>query len=241
MAINNVEVRFYWADSSGGIPPAAWNLIGTLTLHSIAANSNVVAGPISWTPQPTPAHQCLLVIANGGDGITVDNEPDPIVYPFNVRWENCISMKNVIVITVKKGSSAAIDFEVTNIKPEPAEIDLHIEEIRKGLTVKTSLDMRIPEVIKSEKYESVDAIINEFKRIQLQPKESRKIGLQIHVPENAKPGEEYTYNMVQEIDGEVTGGVTYIVKVAEEEINKRQKAAVILAILIILLLIIWLL
>lgn len=226
MAINNVEVRFYWADSSGGIPPAAWNLIGTLTLHSIAANSNVVAGPISWTPQPTPAHQCLLVIANGGDGITVDNEPDPIVYPFNVRWENCISMKNVIVITVKKGSSAAIDFEVTNIKPEPAEIDLHIEEIRKGLTVKTSLDRRIPEVIKSEKYESVDAIINEFKRIQLQPKESRKIGLQIHVPENAKPGEEYTYNMVQEIDGEVTGGVTYIVKVAEEEISKRQKAAV---------------
>lgn len=242
VAINSVEVRFYWADPSGGIPAAAWNLIGTYTIPSIAANSDAVAGPVSWTPQPTPAHQCLLVIANGGDGITVDNEPDPIVYPFDVRWENCISMKNVTVITVKKGSSADVDFKVTNIKLEPAIIDLHIEEIRKGIAGKAGLDVRLPEDIKSEKYESEGATIHEFKGIQLQPEESRKIDLQIHVPEDAKPGEEYTYNAVQRIDGEVTGGVTYIIKVAEEETSGRQKAAaVILAILLIILLIIWLL
>lgn len=95
VVINNVEVRFYWADPAGGIPPSDWNLIGTFTIPSISANSQAEAGPVSWTPQSVPETQCLLVIANGGDSIIDDYEPDPIVYPFDVRWENGIAMKIV--------------------------------------------------------------------------------------------------------------------------------------------------
>ncbi|MHA2394175.1 MAG: hypothetical protein ACXAEX_19750 [Promethearchaeota archaeon] len=55
---------------------------------------------MSWVPARLPQHQCLLVIANGGDSIVITGEPDPIVYPFNVRWENSVGMKNVFVTNV---------------------------------------------------------------------------------------------------------------------------------------------
>lgn len=108
--ISNVEIRFYWADPSGGIPPSDWNLIGTYVIANLNALSDITTGPVTWIPERTPQHQCLLVIANGGDSIVVSGEPDPIVYPFNVRWENSIGMKNVFVINLSSLRPLVVSF-----------------------------------------------------------------------------------------------------------------------------------
>ncbi len=98
-SITNVQIRFYWGDPTGDIPASDWNLIGTFTILNLAGNSTVVAGPVTWVPLGGSTQQCLFVIAVGGDDILDSSEPDPIVYPFNVRWENCIGMRNVTVIS----------------------------------------------------------------------------------------------------------------------------------------------
>lgn len=121
VAISNIETRFYWADPSGGFSPSDWNLIGTITLPSIAANSEAIAGPVSWTPQPAPTDPCLLVIANGGDGIIDNYEPDPIVYPFNVRWENCIALKIVHLLRDPIDIEMVMDVSNSMNSPSPSD------------------------------------------------------------------------------------------------------------------------
>lgn len=223
-AISNTEIRFYWADPSGGIPPSAWNLIGTFPIAFLAANSDVLAGPVSWTPQATPEHQCLLVIANGGDGVAADNEPDPIVYTFDVRWENCIGMRNVFVETKTMGSSFSVDFKITNIKLEPAVLNIVVEEIGEGIEgpkqrkgPERELGIQLIQDIEFEQFKSEGALICQFRGIELKPEESRELEFKITIPPDAKPGDEYVYHMIQKIDDEVTGGVTYIVRVVEEK------------------------
>ncbi len=217
--ISNTEIRFYWADPSGGIPPSAWNLIGTFTIISLAQNSSFVAGPVNWTPQATPEHQCLLIIANGGDGVAADYEPDPIVYSFDVEWENCIGMKNVFVKTKTKGSSFSVDFKITNTKRKRGVANIVIKEIGEGIgkPLRRESSIQSTQDIKFEQYQSEGALIRQSKGIELKSGESRKLTFKITVPPNAKPGAEYTYHMIQKLDGEVTGGITYIVKVVEEK------------------------
>lgn len=121
--IDNVEVRFYWADPSVALMPSDWNLIAAVAIPTIAANSETVSGPVLWTPQSLPEDQCLLVIANGGDSIIADSEPDPIVYPFDVRWENCITMKNLVVQFIRDPVDLEMIMDVSDSMNSPSPSD----------------------------------------------------------------------------------------------------------------------
>lgn len=244
--ISNVEVRFYWADPAGGIPPADWNLIGTDTIANLAANSDSVAGPVSWVPQPVPSHQCLLVIVHGGDGILETSGPDPIVYSFDVYWDRRIGMKNVTVIEVKAGKSTFIPFKIKNLFREPKKIDISIKAVYKDLheykailkepwynTLRRivylplfrpvwhrgilanglKVDVQIPANLRFKELETQQRHIQHLKAIRLEGNESKKVGFRIKVPSRAKPGTRYTYDVTQRIDGQITGGCTYIIKV----------------------------
>lgn len=226
VTISNTEIRFYWADPSGGIPPSAWNLIGSVTIPTIAANTDVVAGPVSWIPQAAPEHQCLLVIANGGDSVTADVEPDPIVYSFNVRWENCIGMRNVFVITLYKESTTSVDFTITNPTHELGVVDVVIQEVREiegpeqKIVPGEYIDIQLIQDTQFEQYKSKGILVHQFGGIELKSEESRKLTFKITVPPDAKPGTEYTFHAIQKLNGEVTGGVTYVVKVAEDDTSR---------------------
>lgn len=116
-----VRVRYYWADPHAGFAPSNWQLIPGTAGHpnptntfTVPANSSVQAPYIEWTPAPVPgvanpAHQCLLAIAFYNDDPTDSDNPNPLVYPFSIRWENNIAARNVHVIYVAAGSFAQLD------------------------------------------------------------------------------------------------------------------------------------
>ena len=112
LPVENLYVRYYWADPAAGLPPSSWHLIpGTLGHPNpagpiiIPGYSSIEAPYVEWTPTITPAHQCLLAIAYINDDPRDSDNRDPLVYPFDIPWDNNIAQRNVHVIESKSGSS----------------------------------------------------------------------------------------------------------------------------------------
>lgn len=123
-AITNACVRYYWANPYAGFAPSNWQLISGTDGHpnpthafTVPAGSSVQAPYVEWVPAPVPAvsdpaHQCLLAIAFINDDPQDSNNPDPLVYPFNIRWDNNIAARNVHVISLKKGAKAKLQLAI---------------------------------------------------------------------------------------------------------------------------------
>ncbi len=117
--IEGVYVRYYWADPSAGLAPSNWNLIPGTPGHpnpagplSIAGGDSIEAPYVEWVPTASPAHQCLLAIAYINDDPRDSNNPDPIVYSFDIPWDNNIAQRNVHVIPLEPGNNDEISIGV---------------------------------------------------------------------------------------------------------------------------------
>lgn len=122
--IANVRVRYYWADPHAGFAPSNWQLIPGTAGHpnptntfTVPANSSTQAPYAEWIPAPVPgvsdsAHQCLLAIAFVNDDPNDSANPNPLVYPFNIRWENNIAARNVHLVYLNKGSKVKLQLGV---------------------------------------------------------------------------------------------------------------------------------
>lgn len=116
--ITNARVRYYWANPYAGFAPSNWQLIPGTAGHpnptntfTVPGNSSVQAPYVEWIPAPVPgvsdpAHQCLLAIAFVNDDPKDSTNPNPIVYPFDIRWDNNIAARNVHVVNLKNGDNA---------------------------------------------------------------------------------------------------------------------------------------
>jgi len=116
VAATNVYVRYYWADPSAGLPASAWNLIPGTPGHpnpagpfTVPANATIDAPYVEWTPSAAPAHQCLLAVACINDDPRDSANPDPLVFPFDVPWENAIGQRNVHIVPAKLGTVHRIE------------------------------------------------------------------------------------------------------------------------------------
>jgi hypothetical protein len=137
--VDNVRVRYYWADPAAGLPPSGWHLIPGTAGHpnptspfSINANSSVEASYVEWTPTASPAHQCLLAIAYRNDDPTDSLNPDPIVYPFEIPWDNNIGQRNVHVEEMGNGEQKSFPIKIKF--PFPMKIERTIGSIEAVLT-----------------------------------------------------------------------------------------------------------
>lgn len=113
--ITGVRVRYYWADPHAGFAPSNWQLIPSTPAHpnptntfTVPAGSSAQAPYVEWTPIPVPgvadpAHQCLLAVGYVGDDPKDTADPNPVVYPFDIQWENNVAARNVHVVSLKKG------------------------------------------------------------------------------------------------------------------------------------------
>lgn len=116
--ITNARVRYYWAHSNVGLAPSDWNLIPGTPSHpnptepfDVDGDSSYEAPYVVWKPEAVsgvsdPATPCLLAIAYINDDPTDSDNPDPIVYPFNVRWDNNIAARSVHVISLPRFTAA---------------------------------------------------------------------------------------------------------------------------------------
>lgn len=133
--ITNVKVRYYWAIENAGTDPSSWHLITPTTEHpnptesfTVPAYSGTLADYVYWTPLPQPSHQCLIAVAYVNDDPTDSDNPDPIVYPFNVPWDNNIAALNVMVLSLAKGmkEKLKIDIGLPDDSLKKANADLYI-------------------------------------------------------------------------------------------------------------------
>jgi hypothetical protein len=120
----NVLVKYYWADPSAGLGPTDWHSIPATPGHpnpvgpfSVPAFGSVDAPYVEWTPSAAPAHQCLLAIAYINDNPADSDNPDPLVYTFDIPWENNIAQRNVHIIQANNGSHHNLCIQLKNPFP----------------------------------------------------------------------------------------------------------------------------
>lgn len=122
--ITNARVRYYWADPHAGFAPSNWQLIPPTATHpnptngfTVPANASAEAPYVEWTPSPVPgvsdpAHQCLLAVAYVNDNPQDSANPNPLVYPFDIRWENNVAARNVHIVYLKKGGKSKLQIGI---------------------------------------------------------------------------------------------------------------------------------
>lgn len=138
--ITNARVRYYWANPFAGFAPSNWQLIPGTPGHpnptdpfTVPGYSSLQAPYVEWTPVPVPgvpdpAHQCLLAITYVNDDPKDSTNPDPIVYPFDILWDNNIAARNVHILTLKSGQKAKlqVSFGVPFDRAEKLLADLRV-------------------------------------------------------------------------------------------------------------------
>jgi len=247
---DNVFVKYYWADPSAGLAPADWHPIPSTLGHSnpagpfsVPAFGYVNAPYVEWTPSAAPAHQCLLAITYINDDPADPDNPDPLVYVFDVPWDNNIAQRNVHIIPAKKGSKYSIRIALKNpfpyLKRYVAEIQLDMTHSAQLPILGPELSIRIPQLTfsiangKTVEIQNVDTrvlpltgrkvafpvttlhetLIASGKISDISLDKSQEVALDITVPKDARPGSIYYIHITQKNRNQICGGYTVAVMV----------------------------
>jgi hypothetical protein len=250
---DNVHVKYYWADPSAGLGPADWHPIPSTPGHpnpigplSIPPFGNIDAPYVEWTPSAAPAHQCLLAIAYINDNPADSDNPDPLVYTFDIPWENNIAQRNVDIIQANSGSHHSVSIGLKNPFPR---IERYVADVRVIMTHTRHLPVLGPErsigmpalrcrtsnekavVIKKVETKYLPLMRGRvrfpFMSLQetliatgvireMQLRKPQNLTVDITVPRNARPGSIYYVHVVQESGNQIRGGYTIAVVVNAE-------------------------
>jgi hypothetical protein len=245
---DNVFVRYYWADPSAGLGPADWHAVPSTPGHpnpagpiTVPALGSVDAPYVEWVPAAASAHQCLLAIAYVNDNPADSDNPDPLVYPFDVPWDNNIAQRNVYIINAKLGSRHQVKIRIKNPFPH---LRRPIFEIRVAMTHAPRLLITGPE--RPVRMPGLGCTLSNRKKIVMRKITARNrpsvkgrpafpvmsinentlatgalpalpltsplmLTLDIVVPENAKGGTSYYIHVTQHNDNRICGGYTVVV------------------------------
>lgn len=237
--VDNVYVRFYWANPAVGLAPSNWNLIqGAVGPFSIDGNSSIDTDYVDWVPSTLTAHQCLLAIAYINDDPNDSTNPDPLVYSFDIPWDNNIAQRNVHVLEMENGSNSELSIQVGLPFDKEIELKGSLKTVltysprlpilgfpRKATPLKTTIaldkeriiDLEHREVHKKfdekfklghECYFEKPIAIMEIPNIVFTPKRQYKLNVNIFVPKEVQKGSIYYLHIMQSIFNKITGGYT---------------------------------
>lgn len=245
--VEGVYVRYYWANPAAGLAPSNWNLIPGTPGHpnpagpvSIDGNSSTEAPYVEWTPTAAPAHQCLLAIAYINDNPQDSDNPDPLVYPFEIPWDNNISQRNVHVIELENGSNGEFsigvgtpfqDREVRGSinavlsysprlpiigfpkKMVPLEVTFALDRKRK-FSLKSWKDyLKVKERFKPDVHCLREKTIagTVLPNLLFVPENPHRLDVKVTVPKEAVVGSVYYLHIAQYVSNMVTGGYTAVI------------------------------
>jgi hypothetical protein len=248
-AIANARVRYYWANPYAGFAPSNWKLIPGTAGHlnptntfTVPGYSSVTAPYVEWVPMPVPgvpnpAHQCLLAVVYVNDDPRDSNNPEPIVYPFDIPWDNNITLRNVTVVYLKKGSPTKLQLHtgVPFDKTDKLTADIRVSlNYVPRLTIFGIPDKIVPPQVKvsisGQRPASLVAVrelkksaiagitekavsLREIKRVPLEAKKPVLVELEITAPSTAQSGSNFYLNIEQVVGGQVTGGYTVVITI----------------------------
>ena len=249
--ISDARVRYYWADPYAGFAASNWQLIPGTASHpnptntfSVPGYSSVTAPYVEWTPAavpgvPDPAHQCLLAVVYVNDDPQDSTNPDPIVYPFDIRWDNNIAARNVHVVSMKKGSSTKLElftgipFDGVGDMVAGLRVSLHYvprfpligfptarvvaPKVKVAIGRQRALSLVAPRytAIKAPYIRKTEMLVGrrDFRRVRLTAKEPVPIKLGISMPRTVSSGSGFYIRIQQVYQGEVTGAYTVAIAV----------------------------
>lgn len=245
----NVYVRYYWADPSLGLPPSGWNLVPATSAHpnpagpiSVPASSIVDAPYVEWTPAAAPAHQCLLAIAYINDDPRDSSNLDPLVYPFDIPWDNSIGQRNVHVVharremnyhfTIGAGSpfprrmrerDISIEATLTHApriailgqpgRVAPLDVTLTLDGAKKAKLVPCSPSQRRDSFGCAEGRSEKAVARGSLRSLSSSGRKHRRLRVDISVPKSAKADAIYYLHLVQKTGQTVCGGYTFAIVV----------------------------
>jgi hypothetical protein len=228
---NDVTVKLYWADPAGGILwPDDWNYIGSKIIPSIPAGDTVTTPYINWKPTGTAiGHRCLLA--------TAECDSDPISI-HNVQWDNNVAQLNVVIVDLLpvpqvpfEARSYGTEF-VLNPPWRDGERDLKITFL--GAPTGVTASFQIPPTVQikgkendvfwtKEGWQLVTVVIPRDLAVggeifttaavsNFVCDEKEVVVLEIEVPQSAGTGGEFKIRITEELNGEIIGGIDYIVR-----------------------------
>jgi hypothetical protein len=246
--VEEFYVQYYWADPAAGLSPSDWHLIPGTREHPNPAGPIRVDGDLSveapyveWTPTAAPAHQCLLAIAYVHDDPTDSYNPDPLVYPFNIPWDNNIAQRNVHVVRLEGGNKSGLSIHSGYPFDDNREVNGSVHVVltytpprmgfpRKVIPLEAAivLNGRKKSSLKSWKdYLKMGGTFKPDLPKKLQPekllagtvfpdilyekKNPHKIDIEVAVPKEVKAGSVYSLHIAQYISHTVTGGYTVVI------------------------------
>jgi fibro-slime domain-containing protein len=231
LAAKNTKVEVYYIKASlGRAWPKDWTLVGTTMVDDLApAGQKMVVIP--WTKEkvPGPGHYCFYVrLLNDADPMTfkeINNAEQ------NTRNNNNIAWRNFDIVGLLNQVSSKFAVTVQNSKTTPAKIDLVIDEPEKMLDNKGAraiIDLGPlfdrwqaaggkGENVKAIGGTEVELLTTTAKilGIPMQPEEELPIDVRVEALQPmpvAGVSHEYHFSMQELEDGEVAGGVDFIVE-----------------------------
>jgi hypothetical protein len=218
----NVRVSVFWADPSTMVLRSTANLIGYAFVDLAVGETKDVLVLTPWVPMPgQPAHVCLLAQAVH----PADPLPSPLPDEFQVAQQRQVAQRNVTVVNLLAGGMMILP--LTFGAPQRSNgkrINLRIMEDPEGISRQLLDSLGIRDMnpsrsglvqvqfIPSEKCELQDG--SPSIEISLKPGELTATHIQI-VAREAFDGYA-TIHVVQEHEGKMIGGVTYVVISSKE-------------------------
>ena len=238
--IDNAWIRYYWADPSAGLPPGAWHLIAATPGHPnpaqlppIIGGSSIQAPYVEWTPTAAPAHQCLMAIAYVDDDPRDIGNPDPLVYSFEVPWDNNIAQRNVHVVELNSGGIHRFQIKIGNpfFKSARVEGSIHavltsaarlpnvtgvfkVMPLEVTVALKGSNKVRLKTIAGElslqfrHEYPLLVALVS---ALPLGGKRPDTLQVEVRAPKNIKSGSVYYLHILQRVRHRITGGYTIAV------------------------------
>ena len=180
----------------------------------------------------------LLAIAYINDNPQDSNNPDPLVYPFEIPWDNNIAQRNVHVIESEPGGNGNCSIRIGTPFDKDKEKTGFIQAILTysprlpiigfpikivPLEAKFILDEKHEFLLKQHprymrKYRQLTRRIPCFhekmvaltkpQRLAFYPNKSYQLDVNLEIPKEAKAGSVYYLHISQSISNVVTGGYT---------------------------------
>jgi hypothetical protein len=242
LTANTIKVKAYWADPAGGIPwPTDWNYIGESTVNNLVENSETIATPIPWTPTGTAiGHRCLLVrLECNQDMMTEDGS---IKLENNIAQKN-ISIISLppgsppkavdMRFFVKNYRKRTLDLLIHATKidnlgqpiesvPVPFTMELHISDLEGFQNVSGGKYQKggggclfwlpffsKPKFVLNEKTAKISSLI-------LKDADKALSSIRLISIEELQAGDIFQVTIEQQVDEQIVGGLTYIIRVAQD-------------------------
>lgn len=229
LTVPQCVVKLYYANPSTGFSWAAghWTHLGDATITNIPAGGEKT-DIIPWTPSGTgTGHRCLFVRIECSDDIITEDG--------NVRQDNNVTQKNINIVNLQ--SAFTTDFYLHPL-PEGVEAERNLKifyvdaptdheittvlELPRRINVEGKTDSRVIrrrkgclgilfggkwEVTAKSTDTGAEVVVPDFSC-----EKTEKVKLTIQAPDGVARTRDFTIRIVEEWNGEVIGGLDYLVR-----------------------------